>query len=290
MDGEGNDTITIAWGYQTGTIDMEVLEITDKGCFNFPSQATLDIIAPDVDLGFDFPEICDQDTLFLTVGHDFIEPFEVIWHDGSTNTFYYADTTEQIWVRVLDGYGCIRYDTVSLLVHPLPEVYIGEDTVLCDETTALILDPGEYARYEWYSTANDESSSASYYDVYPSSMIPDSIFLTITDYNECQMTDTLVILPCDLEALFRDMPNTITPDGDGVNDVWNIPYMDFFDKAVLEIFDRWGRLIYRTENILEEPWDGTSGGRNMPMDSYYYVLELNMLNVEPLVGTVNLIR
>lgn len=290
LAGEGNDTITIAWGYQTGTIDMEVLEITDKGCFNFPSQATIEIMAPDVNLGFDFPEICDQDTLALSVGTDFFEPFEVLWHDGSDNSTYLATQSEQIWARVIDGYGCIRYDTVSLLVHPLPVIDLGEDTVLCDETNPLFLDPGDFAEYEWYRTVDDEYSYSSYLDVYPSRVLTDTVLLRITDYNSCSMSDTLIIFPCDLEGLFRDMPNTITPDGDGTNDVWNIPYMDFFEDAVLEIFDRWGRLVYRSTSVLEEPWDGTSGGRDLPMDAYYYVLNLNMMNVEPLVGTVNLIR
>lgn len=289
IDGDGTDTVIIRWGYGIGTVEMEVLEITKEGCSNFPSRAIIEIMAPDVNLGFDFPEICDQDTLLFSVGTDFQPPYEVLWHNGNTTINYPATETEQIWVRVIDGYGCIRYDTVSLLVHPLPEVYLGRDTVLCDERTSYYLDPGDYAAYNWVTTSGVESN-ASYLNVYPSSMIPDTVFLTITDYNECNMSDTLVIFPCDLEALFRDIPNTITPNGDGENDVWNIPYMEFFDEAVLEIFDRWGRLVYRTTNVLEEPWNGTSSGRNLPMDSYYFVLNLNMLGAPPIVGTVNLIR
>ena len=243
-----------------------------------------------MDLGFDFPEICDQDTLVLSVGDDFQTPYEILWHDGSTSEEYLGTHTEQIWVRVMDGYGCIRYDTISLLVHPLPDVSLGDDTVLCDTRTPYSIEPGDFAQYNWASSSGYESN-ASYMDIYPtSSEGADTIILTVTDYNGCNMSDTLVILPCELEVLFKDMPNTITPNGDGDNDVWNIPYMDFFDNAILEIFDRWGRLVYRTTNVLEEPWDGTSNGRNLPMDSYYFVLNLNMLGAEPIVGTVNLIR
>jgi len=50
-------------------------------------------------------------------------------------------------------------------------------------------------------------------------------------------------------------------------------------------------MIYRTENIEGEPWDGNSmSGKKMPMDSYYYVIRLNEDNTEPLVGTINVIR
>jgi len=289
IDGDGTDTVMIHWGYGTGEVELEVLEVTSEGCSNVPSLATLDIMAPNVDLGFDFPEICDQDTLLLSVGNDFQAPYEILWYDGSSTEDYLATQTEQIWVRVMDGYGCIRYDTVSLLVHPLPEVNLGDDTILCDVRNPYYIDPGDYAQYNWVSSSGNESN-ASDMDIFPASLGSDTIVLTITDYNGCLTSDTLVIFPCNLEVLFQDMPNTITPNGDDENDVWNIPYMDFFDDAILEIFDRWGRLVYRTTNVLEEPWNGTSGGRNLPMDSYYFVLNLSMLGAQPIVGTVNLIR
>jgi gliding motility-associated-like protein len=290
INGEGTNRIMIHWGYRTGVIDMEVLEITSSECFNFPSQATIEIMAPDVDLGFDFPEICDQDTLVLSVGTGFEEPYEILWHDGSESNDYIAFSSEEIWVRVIDGFGCMRYDTVSLLVNPLPTVSLGEDTILCDNTNPLYIEPGNFAEYVWQRSSEEEETINSYLAVYPVSVLPDTIMLTITDFNGCNMSDTMVVYPCDIAGLFRDMPNTITPNGDGDNDVWNIPYIHFFDNAVLEIFDRWGRLVFRSANVYEEPWDGTSGGRNLPMDSYYYVLQLNMMNAEPVVGTVNLIR
>jgi gliding motility-associated-like protein len=290
INGEGTNTITIHWGYQTGTIDMEVLEITDKGCFNFPSQATIEIMAPDVDLGFEFPEICDQDTLVLTVGNNYYGDFDVLWSNNSTGLEYYATQTEQIWARVIDGYGCMRYDTISLLVHPLPQIYLGRDTVLCDLTSPITLYPGNYAEYYWYQTATGEDSYAGYLELYPTSVVPDTVSLTVTDFNSCQNSDTMILFPCDVAGLFEDMPNTITPDGDGINDVWNIPYMDFFVDSELEIFDNWGRLVYRTTRVFEEPWNGTSGGRDMPMDAYYFVLKLNAYNTEPIVGTIHIIR
>jgi gliding motility-associated-like protein len=291
IDGAGTDTITIRWGYGTGEVEMEVHEITASGCRNIPSRATVEIKAPEVDLGYDFPEICDEDSLVLNVGTDFVSDYEILWHDGSTRSRYVGRQTDTIWVRVIDGDGCIRYDTVSLLVNPLPQLNIGNDTILCDQSSTLTLEPGDFASYSWSRSNEGENiSTNSYLNLSPSSMVPDTIMLTVTDYNSCTASDTMVVFPCDLEELFRDISNTITPNNDGENDVWNIPYMQFFDKAVLEIFDRWGRLVYRTDNVYEEPWDGKSKGKILPMDSYYYVLNLNVMNTPPLVGTVNLIR
>lgn len=291
LEGNGTDTISIRWGYATGIVQLEVLEITSQNCSNVPSRAWIEIMAPDVDLGDDFPEICDYDSLVLDVGDHYEPAFTILWHNGSTDQQYIARNTEQIWVRVTDGYGCTRYDTVSLLVNPSPDVDLGEDIRVCAPNSHA-LRPGDYSYYRWSISSTGEVIENEWeYIVYPIERdIPDTILLEVQDYNLCWASDTVVVYPCNYETLFKDMPNAITPDGDGVNDVWNIPYMQFFENAVLEIFDRWGRLVYRTTNVGEEPWDGKSKGRDLPMDSYYFVLDLNEAGAEPIVGTVNLIR
>ena len=76
-----------------------------------------------------------------------------------------------------------------------------------------------------------------------------------------------------------------------MNDLWEIPHIDLFPDAVLEIFDRWGRLVYRTDDIANNLWNGkTMSGKEMPMDAYYFVIDLNIPNVKPMTGYVNVIR
>lgn len=294
IEGNGTDTITILWGYATGTIQLEVLEITSLNCSNVPSIAEIEIMAPDVDLGYEFPEICDEDSLILDAGDNYEPEFSFLWNNGGTEQQYIGRTTEQIWLRVTDGFGCVRYDTVSLLVHPLPVVSLGNDTLICEpgSTYELIPAPANFSNYIWTISSTGEVIEGDWsYLIYPNNTEePDTISLEAQDYNMCWANDTMLVFPCNYEGLFKDMPNTITPNDDGVNDVWNIPYMEFFEDAVLELFDRWGRLVYRTKNVYEEPWDGKSKGKVMPMDSYYYVLDLHSPGSKPIVGTVNLIR
>lgn len=295
VNGDGMDTISIQWGYQTGTYQMEVVEITSANCTGVPSIATITVQAPEVDLGYDYYEICDGDSLILDASGNYDEPYLVEWHNDSvTGPIYVAKKTEIIWVRITDRLGCVRYDSVDFTNHPLPVVYLGEDTVLCDvqnplELTATDPSGGTYANYEWYSTAQGGMISTAP-NIYVGPGF-DTISLFVSDINGCEETDTVVIYACDVEEMFRDMVNTFTPNDDGTNDVWNLTdFMYLFPDAVLEVFDRWGRLVYRTENVATEPWDGKSNGREMPMDSYFYVLELNYMNLEALSGTVNLIR
>ena len=87
---------------------------------------------------------------------------------------------------------------------------------------------------------------------------------------------------------FFDMPEFFSPNGDGVNDVWEIASLDTMGCYKLNIFDRYGRLIRSYLNDYM-PWDGTSGGRNLPSDDYWYYLYLFDWD-RSYVGHVTLIR
>jgi gliding motility-associated-like protein len=290
-----NDTVLIRWGNQTGTRTIMVTEYSASGCSDI-TEASVLVRAPFVELGYNSPEICQDDSLVLNVGDQFQEPYEILWNNGSNAQEYIAKTTEVIWVRVIDGFGCTRYDTVNLTVNHLPVVNLGKDTVLCDVENPMTIyysqimknAQSEFSRALW--KLGNEESNDNFIIINPLDEFVDTLIATITNVKGCVSSDTMMIFPCDVAKLFLNMPNSITPNGDGVNDVWNIPYMNIFPQAVLEIFDRWGRLVYRTENVYEQPWDGKSKGRELPMDSYYYVLKLNFKNAKPIAGTVNLIK
>lgn len=71
------------------------------------------------------------------------------------------------------------------------------------------------------------------------------------------------------------IPNAISPNGDGKNDVWKLPFLDLlYPKATIEIFNRWGQQIFYSEGYTS-PWNGTYKGEDLPMGNYYYILNLN---------------
>lgn len=293
VSGGDNDTILIEWGYATGEYLMEVVEMSAAGCEGVPVTATVTVQAPEVNLGFDFYEQCDGDSLVLDATGSYQGVPTFLWHDGSTQSFYVADTTENIWVLVTDGDGCTRTDSVDVTTHGLPTVYLGSDTILCDLENPLRLDAGDFSYYEWFSSNEGDFIGNPIY-VFPTFDLTDTIRVTVTDYNQCKNSDTVLVFVCDAGRLFADMINTFVPESnEEENRNWRILKDDGminFPDAVLEVFDRWGRLVYRTENVYNEPWDGTSNGRPMPMDAYFFVLELNFGGFEPITGTVNLIR
>ncbi len=119
---------------------------------------------------------------------------------------------------------------------------------------------------------------------------------TVSDANQCENMDTIY-----LEATSRNclvIPTGFTPNGDGYNDRWQITVnsgidememYELYPEAVVEIFNRWGQLIFKSDPGYTREWDGTFDGRPMPIDSYHYVINLHNGNPD-IVGNVTIIR
>lgn len=103
----------------------------------------------------------------------------------------------------------------------------------------------------------------------------------------CEVTDfvTVFVLPP------IGVPNTITPNGDLINDFWTISGIQRFERAQVVVYDRWGQEVFRSIGY-PQPWDGTHIGKKIPTATYYYVIELNSPDVKipPISGSITLIH
>lgn len=86
----------------------------------------------------------------------------------------------------------------------------------------------------------------------------------------CKNTDTTIVRVIPNSGLF--IPNVFSPNGDGVNDKFVITGVDF-QKFTLKIYNRWGTLLY-TSNDSSEGWDGTTASSDKPVSAgtYYFIL------------------
>ena len=85
-------------------------------------------------------------------------------------------------------------------------------------------------------------------------------------------------------------PNAFTPDGDGVNDLFGGSGVGI-DTYSMSIFNRWGELIYETDDP-NKPWDGTVDGTDCPQGVYVYLFRLQAIagEVKEYRGLVTLLR
>jgi gliding motility-associated-like protein len=91
------------------------------------------------------------------------------------------------------------------------------------------------------------------------------------------------------KEVFPVIPDAFSPNGDGINDAWNIKGIDLYPSARITICNRWGQVLWKSEMGYPVPWDGVSRGKALPIDSYYYYIELHD-SPRPIVGTVTIVR
>jgi gliding motility-associated-like protein len=87
------------------------------------------------------------------------------------------------------------------------------------------------------------------------------------------------------------IPNAISPNGDGYNDVWKLDFINLlFPNATVEIFNQWGQRLFHSEGY-STPWDGRYNFEDVPDGNYYYVISLNAnLEVDTFKGALLVLK
>jgi len=188
-------------------------------------------------------------------------------------------------VTVTDANGCITTSTDVIITEP-PALSINATSsdAACPDSYdgSITLDiSGGTAPYSpiWSDGNTTQNRTA---------ILPGTYEVVVTDANGCPRSTNVEV---DFVGSYGCLviPQIITPNNDGYNDEWTIRNIDIYPNAEVLIFTRWGKLIYRTKNISDNPWDGTFDGKLMPTDSYHYILYLND-GSEPRSGVISVIR
>ncbi len=107
--------------------------------------------------------------------------------------------------------------------------------------------------------------------------------VTVTTAEGCTTQDDVTVTV--LQEL--NIPNAFSPNGDGVNETWEIAHMLNFPAARVEIFNRWGSRIYDTTGYRND-WGGTYQGSPLPVGTYFYVITIDQSR--KLTGPVSIVR
>ena len=111
--------------------------------------------------------------------------------------------------------------------------------------------------------------------------------VTVSDLNGCQVVNEIEVDP--LHEVCLEIPEAISPNGDNINDVWNIGQIDLYPDVEIVIYNRWGEKVWKSARGYPKPWDGTSNGKYLPIDSYHYLIELHS-GAKPILGNVTIVR
>jgi len=275
------DSIEVTWGNKAGIYTIQVVQVSTNGCKGAPVKATVRLSSPAINLA-DSMKLCKGQTVILDAGPEFMF-YE--WTGGNKNQRLIVDRAGTYKVTAIDGDGCLVNDSVFVSLAPVPKVNLGPYTTLCEgETLELVAGPEtDTLMYLW----SDETKSNSKMARAGNGQM---LSVKVTNLSGCSASDSLIIWPCNIMASLNEVQNTITPNGDGKNDTWIIPLLDKYPNTRVQIYDRWGRIVFQSEHGLPpNGWDGTSNGRILPMDSYHYIIDLKVGGMKA-TGLITIVR
>jgi gliding motility-associated-like protein len=181
----------------------------------------------------------------------------------------------------------VASNVVAINVHAIPVVDAGPDRIYIkdypDTLDASASANGDALYYNWTPPLYMSDPTVLRPIVSPAA---DIIYtLMVQSAFGCASQDAVSVKVVD--GIF--IPNAFTPNGDGLNDNWSIPYLDIDFNADVKIFNRWGQLVYHSSSG-KVMWDGTFNSIPQPSGAYIYVVTFSNNKFPQMKGTLMLIR
>jgi gliding motility-associated-like protein len=111
------------------------------------------------------------------------------------------------------------------------------------------------------------------------------------DANGCEYQyPNQIVIPEDFaECIFQQVPNFISPNGDGINDVLEIAPLKYYPQSIVKIMNRGGKVLFESLPGYPTLWDGTYNGQELSFGAYYIYCDLRD-GSKPYRGTVSIVR
>jgi gliding motility-associated-like protein len=310
-DGSGSVLITPVGGVSpysyswTGTASIEnhVL-LLDAGTYRVTvrdaelcTQAFDNIVVyqpgqPDVNISVDNQEQCYgfEEGKITSVAIGGTPPYTYKWTNGSwseTNQIVDSLPSGDYHLLLTDINDCLIADT-NITISDYPAIVISDSIYYYGARAGIELTvSGGTPAYEYQWEDQDAMSISG--DSKIDNLINGIYSVTVSDFYGCAVSSEYTI-----EIPFV-VPTLISPNDDGYNDTWQIPSIESYDNIHIEIYNRWGNIVFSFDGTGDEygdvsnQFDGTYNGSELPIGSYVYVIDLKD-GKEASTGTLSIIR
>lgn len=160
---------------------------------------------------------------------------------------------------------------------------------LCSPGAALlqVTDPSANYSYRLYNSATnptpvDEQKSG----IFKITADANSSFYVSQFLGDCESSRTKVNITVGISAL--NIANAFTPNGDGINDYWQIKDIGNYPDALIQVFNRNGQKVFESKGY-SIPFNGTYKGQPLPAGAYYYIINMG-IKCNILSGSLTIIR
>lgn len=241
-------------------------------------------------------EVCLGDSIRFVSTSNGLDGTVTKWRwdlgDGTTDTtfnFWHTYTTAKSYsvsLHVFNSHDCVS-DTITktVIIDGYPNLNAGPDVYML-QGSSVVLNPivtgaNSSVQYLW---SGPNLSNTTVKNPIASPANDQEYIVKVTNGLGCSAQDTMWV------KLYRPpvFPNAFSPNGDGINDTWEVTHLNTYDKSKVEVFDRYGKVVFSSVGY-NKAWDGTANGRPLPVGVYYYVIHLGVVP-QPLTGWITLLR
>ncbi|MFY7838899.1 MAG: PKD domain-containing protein [Lacibacter sp.] len=180
--------------------------------------------------------------------------------------------------------GCAAYAEQVIKIYPQPVADAGPDRTLLSGMSIILnaAAQGDSLRFEWLPLITIENNLVLQPKVSPLADI--TYTLRVVSKDGCVATDDVFV------KVVKDIfvPNAFTPNGDGLNDVWEIAVLNAYPGSSVKVYNRYGQLVYQSTATVKG-WDGKFNGKQQPIGTYAWVLDVGD-GRKKMHGIVNIVR
>ncbi|MFT4523013.1 MAG: gliding motility-associated-like protein [Bacteroidia bacterium] len=282
MDGATYNGQNISHAFTTtGFFDVQLRIVSQKGCEDSTTRTVYYGDSVNISITPSGPiTLCTGDSIILraSAGSN-----TYAWSNGATTDSIVVYTGGMYIVTGYNGSNCFESDTAQVVFTPAPVAFAGVDATITFGDSLLLQGTGGTS-YAWspvlyLSTPNAQNTIAK-----PKKTT--SFVLRVTNTFGCEDYDTVLVtvnIPTNLIV-----PNLISPNGDNVNDAWDLTTLPDLENTKVSVLNRWGKLVYSSNNYLND-WEGTYEGNPLPDGTYIYIIE-NEPTFGVLKGSLQIVR
>ena len=281
-----------------GPFNVSLTVTSNKGCADTKTK-TLTDVNPQLKADFTAlpPFVCLGDVIAFSDKTNPLNQTISNWYwdfgDNRSGTMqnmshlYSAAGTYNVKLYAKTSKGCSSDTAVKqVIVYAYPTVNAGPDLVVLQGGQVKINATATNAtgyRYRWTpSTWLDKDSILTPTVIMPQADITYKL-VVIADGGCAKEDEVFVKL-----LLAPVIPNAFSPNKDGINDIWRIEYLESYPGATIQLFDRYGKIVFSSVGY-SKPFDGKLNGTDLPVGVYYYIVDPKN-GRKPIAGSLTLLR